>query len=286
MDVCTSLDAQESGALLDQVIQERAKLIVVPSELRKSPKSVAGALISRNKKTLEIELTSLGGVTKASWLQGNVTCYFQLTDKARACDFYYNFTSRVHSLTGQAGGYACVVSAPDTVALGQRRTSMRITPRAEHVLGLSIWPENQFTSRDPQTDKVKLNIPMLTNEHFQNRQIQILDISAGGLKLKMSSATMKKEILVWETLPGVIIWMVLHDPKRNCNLTLWFRGRIRYTQTDPTTRDICTGLELTSEGIKEKGGKLAWRKVERRMVKELATWTYEQYLESNARGVR
>ncbi len=286
MDICTSVAAAETGELLEQVIAERAKLIVIPTLLSRSPKSVAGMITSLTKKNINLELTSLGGLTLANWLRDEVACYFQLTDKARACEFYYNFTSPVLSLTKQPGGYACVLRTPEALFLGQRRSSMRIFPKPEHVLGFSLWPGGQFMSRCPETDKVKLNPPIINSNHLQEKQVQLLDLSAGGLKVKLRHSGLKNVIGAWEEMSGVVIWLVLHDPNNGCNMTLWFKGRICYTRVDHASKDIVSGLELTAEGIKEKGGKLVWRTVERRMIKELAAWTYERYLEATTRGVR
>jgi hypothetical protein len=286
MDICTTLAAAETNELLEQVIAERAKLIVVPALLSRSPKSLAGMVTSFTKKTINLELTSLGGLTMANWLRNEVTCYFQLNDKARACEFYYNFTSPVLSLTKQPGGYVCVLRTPEALSLGQRRSSMRIFPRPEHVLGFSLWPKGQFMVKCPETHKAKLNPPMINKDHLQEKQIQLLDLSAGGMKVKLRYSGLKDVIEAWEDMPEVVIWLVLHDPKKDRNLTLWFKGRICYTHTDYASKDLVSGLELTAEGIKEKSGKLVWRAVERRMVKDLAAWTYDRYLESTTRGVR
>ncbi len=286
MDICTTVTAAETSELLEQVIAERVKLIVVPALLSRSPKPLAGMIASFKKKKINLELTSLGGLTMASWLRNEVVCYFQLTDRARACDFYCNFSSPVLSLTKQPGGYACVLRTPEALSLGQRRSSMRIFPRPEHVLGFSLWPQGQFMIRCPETNKVKLNPPMISNDHLQEKHVQLLDLSAGGMKLKLRYPGLQDVIEGWEGMPGVVIWLVLYDPNKGCNMTLWFKGRICYTHVDHASRDVVSGLELTAEGIKEKGGKLVWRTVERRMVKDLAAWTYERYLESTTRGVR
>lgn len=280
MDICTSVDAAETSELLEQAIADRARMIVVPAPLRRSPKSVAGTIISFTKKNTNLETTSLGGLTMANWLRSEVICYFQLDDKARACEFFYNFTSPVLSLTKQPGGYACVLRTPEALSLGQRRSSMRIFPKPDHVLGFSLWPQGEFMTRCPETNKVRLNPPKISNDHLQNKQIQLLDISAGGLKLKIRHAGLKSVIQDWEGLDGVVIWLVLHEPTKGCNMTFWFKGSICYTQVDHASKDIVSGLELTSEGIKEKGGKLSWRAVERHMVNDLAAWTYDRYLET------
>lgn len=285
MEICTAIAAAETGELLEQAIAERAKMIVVPALLSRSPKSVAGTIVSFTKKNTNLELTSLGGLTMANWLRNEVTSYFQLNDKAKACEFFYNFTSPVLSLTKQPGGYACVLRTPEALSLGQRRSSMRIFPKPEYILGFSLWPQGQFMVRCPETDKVRLNPPMITNDHLQQKQIQLLDISAGGMKVKIRNSGLKKVIADWENMPGVVIWLVLHDPGKGCNLTLWLKGRVCFTLVDHASKDIVSGLELTSEGIKEKGGKLSWRTVERYMVKDLAAWTYERYLETT-RGTR
>lgn len=286
MDICTTVTAAETSELLEQVIAERVKLIVVPTLLSRSPKSLAGMIASFTKKKINLELTSLGGLTMANWLRNEVVCYFQLTDRARACDFYCNFSSPVLSLTRQPGGYVCALRTPEALSLGQRRSSMRIFPRPEHVLGFSLWPQGQFMAKCPETNKVKLNPPMINNDHFQEKQAQLLDLSAGGMKVKLRYLGLKTVIEAWEDMTGVVIWLVLHDPRKQCNLTLWFKGRIRHTHVDHVSKDIVSGLELTDEGIKEKGGKLVWRAVERRMIKDLAAWTYERYLESTKQGVR
>ncbi|WP_031385725.1 PilZ domain-containing protein [Desulfonatronum thiodismutans] len=286
MDICTTVAAAESGELLEQAIAERAKLIVVPALLSRSPKSVAGMITSLTKNNINLELASLGGLTMANWLRNEVACYFQLNDRARACEFYYNFTSPVISLTKQPGGYVCVLRAPEALSLGQRRSSMRIFPRSEHVLGFSLWPKGHFMVKCPETNKVKLNPPMINNDHLQEKQVQLLDLSAGGMKVKLQYSGLKDVIEAWAGLSEVVIWLVLYDPNKGCNMTLWFKGRVCYNQVDHASKDIVSGFELTAEGIKEKSGKLVWRTVERRMVKALAAWTHERYLESTTRGMR
>jgi hypothetical protein len=286
MDVCTSVDARETQELLDQARDDRVKMIVVPAAMRRTSKSVGGTLVNKSKSGLRMELTSLGKLFPDAWQGTEVTCYFELLDAKRGCGFYYNFTSKVASLVKEAGVWVCMVDWPKELQLGQRRSSMRIVPDPANVLGLSMWPEERFMFRSREDDKVKLHPPVITSEHLHEKHIQVLDISAGGLKVRFSGRVLGDIVKEWNQKTSFILWLVLLEPKKQEKIVCWFKARGRYAFADPVSKDVVMGLELTAHGIKENAGKLAWKAVEQNNVKLLSAWTYDRYREGHARGLR
>lgn len=286
MDVCTSVDARETRELLEQAKDDRVKIIVVPAALRRISKSVSGTLVAKTKGGLQLELTSLGKLSPDVWQGTEVTCYFELQDVQRGCGFYYNFTSKVASLVKEVGVWVCIVDWPKELQLGQRRSSMRIVPNPANILALSMWPEERFMYRSKEDDKVKLHPPVISAEHLQEKHIQVLDISAGGLKVRFSGRVLGDVVKEWNQKSSFILWLVLLEPKKQEKIVCWFKARGRYAFADPVSKDVIMGLELTAQGIKENAGKLAWKTVEQNNVKLLSAWTYDRYREEHARGLR
>lgn len=286
MDITTSIDLNDAMPLLRQALDERLRIVVVPAMCRNSARSMKAMISAMDKSGLHLELESLGGLDRDAWLKQTATCYFQVLDKARARETFYNWTSRVIALNKKEGGWACAMAWPDKLRLGQRRSSIRVVPPPERVLGVSLWREDSFSYHCTREQRRKLHPPLVTACLGKSRQVAVEDICPGGVKLRLFGGAEREGPSGWLKAPGRYLWLALRDPQTETRTALWLRARVCHARVEPGASDLITGLEFTACATRNENGKQIWRPVEERIVKELATWTHHCYQEQCFRGVR
>lgn len=286
MDISTSIDLQDALPLLRQALDERVRIVVVPAMCRESSRSMGGRIFSMDKGKIRLELDSLGGLAREVWLKQEATCYFQVTDKVRAREAYYNWTPKVVALNKKDNGWACDLTWPKELQLGQRRSSMRIVPDPELILGLSLWEEDRFSFFCEREQRRKLHPPLVTAVPGRDCQLTVEDICPGGIKLRIFAGVLQEGLQGWLKVSHRYLWLALQNPKTGDKTVLWLKARICHAGLDPAAGDLITGLEFTAHAVREEGGKQVWRPVEDRIMKELATWTHHCYQKQCFSGVR
>lgn len=274
--------------LLQDALAQRAKFFICLPREMSSLKELSGVLQEITDQYLIIEVSGLRA-DPFSWVSQSVTCYFSVRDQARKTDIFYNFTLPIRDSVVRGGICNLVLERPVRLSVGQRRSSLRLEPASEDILGFSLWEDGMVASRCPQVDRVRLREPLITREHAEKGLAASRNISAGGVRLHLSSkllSDLHRELQRdWARGTRLVLWLALADTTRANHLTCWVKGRIRYRLDDYLGNDAVVGIEFTHHGKKDSRGKVAWHPVMENAIQDVGTWVYQRYLEQFRRGI-
>ncbi|MFO8032035.1 MAG: PilZ domain-containing protein [Desulfohalobiaceae bacterium] len=199
---------------------------------------------------------------------------------------FFNFSGRVSKVSKNAAGFVeLVLDRPSRLDIGQRRSSMRIEIELEHILGFYLWEEKRFIRSKQEGQSQGLYPPGLHLEHLRSGSLRIMDISAGGMKLRVPPRVLKDLELQLEQGTLLVLWITLHEPSGDKKEQYWLKARIKYNIQDFVSRDLDIGLEFTHLGKIDENRKLKWIRVQGHVVEELQNWTQRRYLEQFRKGI-
>lgn len=278
--------------LLQDALAQRAKFFIcLPREIS-SLKELSGVLQEITDQYLIIEVSGLRA-NPFSWGSERVTCYFSVRDQARKTDIFYNFTLPIRDSVVRGGICNLLLERPVRLIVGQRRSSLRLEPASDDILGFSLWEDGMVASRCPQVDRVRLHEPLITREHAEKGLAVSRNISAGGVRLHLSSKLLSAFYLDfqrdlqrdWSRGTRLVLWLALADSARANHLVCWIKGRLRYRLEGSLGNDAVFGIEFTHHGKKDQRGKVAWHPVTEHAIQDVGAWVYQRYLEQFRRGI-
>ncbi|PTN38883.1 hypothetical protein [Desulfonatronum sp. SC1] len=296
-------DPNTIQGLLQDAKDLRAKFIIALTREQGSRFDVTGLLREIGDSTLAVEVSGLSANPR-SWVGQVVRCYFKVRDRSRKSDIFYNFPSPILDSTASRSDYNLVLKRPVVLEIGQRRSSIRLDPASDDILNFSLWEEGKMVARNAETGQAKLRPPLIGGQHFEEGEVSILDISAGGIRIRFTGklfknvsveSSSKKDISpaqgkpespsVWTKRAKVVIWLVLSERVKNSHQIFWLKGRISYKREDYQSKDVEFGVEFTQHGKNDPSGKIAWTPVRENDIQELGAWVYQRYLERFRRGI-
>lgn len=296
-------NAQTIQSLLQDAFDLRSKCIISLTREAGSRFDVTGLIRNIEDKTLTVEVDGLSA-NPASWVGQTVICYFKIRDHAKKTDIFYNFTSPVLDAVAARSNSNLILQRPMGLDIGQRRANIRLDPASGDILNFSLWEEGNMAFRCSETGRAKLRPPMVGGKDFEHGMLSILDISAGGLRMRLV-ARLLKDISAkaqgtasipteesrqvgpasWTRGARLVLWLVLNDQARNGHQVFWLKGRISYRRLDYLNKEVDFGVEFTHHGKNDQSGKIAWNPVRENDVQELGAWVYQRYLERFRRGI-
>ena len=272
-------------ACLQEAMDQRTKfLISLPEEIT----SVGGldtSLSEFDDKYLYVEASSLNKFNP-KWEKIFVTCFFKLvTNKKPRKETFLNFKSRLFSPATPTDPIILRLSFPDQLAIGQRRSSIRIEVNPRLILGFSMWDEDRFIRTTANGTQKKLHRPKVSIKDLESGFIKFMDLSAGGMKLKIFPDTVKDIDLNWKKRDTIIVWLVLSHPEKNDREQFWLKARICYKYEDFVSKEIDMGLEFINFGQINSDKKMQWLRVKDNNIEPIGDWTYKRYLEHYRQGI-
>ncbi|MFW5731041.1 MAG: hypothetical protein ACOCV7_05275 [Desulfonatronovibrionaceae bacterium] len=281
------IDAPEKiQAAFQAAMDQRSKFILaMPGKIT----SVAGldtSLENFDNKHLFLEASSINSFNP-EWQGLQLTCYFKLiTKKKPRKEMFFNFSSSIAGIEKKKNGQVIFkLTLPDKLDIGQRRSSLRLEMDINLLKGFSVWPEDRFIRHNPETGKKGLHKPLIALEHMQNGLFKIIDISAGGMKLRSTAAARDISQGRWRKGSTMIIWMVLLDPEKETREECWVKGRIKYRFEDFVSKDMDLGIEFISHGRITPDKKMKWVPVKDHNIDQIGNWTYQRYLAQYRQGI-
>lgn len=281
------IDSQEKiKAAFQAAMDQRSKFILA---LPKEVTNVSGmdtSLEDFDQNHLFLEASSLDSFNP-EWQGLKITCYFKLiTKKEPRKEMFFNFSSTIAGIEKKKSGQVIFrLTLPDKLDIGQRRSSLRIEMDIKLLKGFSAWPEDRFIRQNPESGKKGLHKPVITLEHMQKGLFRIIDISAGGMKLRSTAAAQNISQGRWQKGSTMVIWMVLLDPDRDDSKQFWVKGRLKYRFEDFVSKDTDLGIEFISHGRITPDKKMKWVPVKEHNIDEIGNWTYQRYLAQYRQGI-
>ncbi|MFO7728240.1 MAG: hypothetical protein R6X11_07910 [Desulfonatronovibrio sp.] len=272
--------------LLQEAIDQRSKFIIVLPEDMSSVSSLNASLMDFNNEYLYLEVSAITRFNPR-WEGLGVTCFFRLiTTKKPRKEMFFNFSSKVYSHEqGKSDQVGIQLDFPEKIEMGQRRSSMRIDMDPRLVLGFSVWEEDRFIRAADGENKKGLHPPKISIDHIQSGVIKITDISAGGMKKKITQEALQQLGLSWNKGSTMIIWLVLLEPRNQQKEQFWLKARVKYKYQDFVSKEIDLGLEFISFGQIGPDKKMKWLRVKENNIDQIGNWTYQRYLEHYRQGL-
>jgi hypothetical protein len=117
-------------------------------------------------------------------------------------------------------------------------------------------------------------------------QFQILDLSAGGIRLSISSEVMRSRQLHFNSLDQLILMLDIFDPASNQRMRFWMQCRAQNVWVEHGSRDVHIGMQFLSWGRpKEETGSAKHSNVEwlrlssAKEIEPLGNWIMRRHLE-------
>jgi hypothetical protein len=202
--------------------------------LRCSPK-----YLGQDNFTIEINgLKSLSD----RWIGRQVAVFFRIMSGK---DFtYYTFTSCIDGIH-MPGQDTCHVTLPmpERLENRQKRSFLRITPPKEFFMGGALWHGANMPPPEKLGEISAWPRPRLLCIPDRLEQFRVLDLSAGGARLRISQEVALAHSLHANSVEQVILMLDLFDPEQRRRLRFWLRCRVQRVWIEHASRDIYMGLQ-------------------------------------------
>ena len=236
------------------------------------------------QNSLTVEISGLKSLSE-KWLGRNISVFFRIQLDG---DFtYYTFDSRINGIHNPQPGI-CHITLPMPSALEnrQKRSFLRMAPPPEFLLAAALWHADNMPPPEKLNDITLWPRPQLLYMPERMVQFQILDLSAGGLRLSITSKVMRSMRLQFNSSDQFILMLDLLDPENNKRLRFWMQCRAQSVWVEHSSRDVHIGLQFKSwakprEGTESmKPGGVEWLRLSSaNEVEPLGNWIMRRHLE-------
>ncbi|MEZ0575876.1 hypothetical protein [Halodesulfovibrio aestuarii] len=222
-------------------------------------RSTSCLLTDVSKDVLTIECSGLTNL-QSSWVGKDVDCYFQV-HKVSTGSTFFMFTTQILGVRGYANGTAILtLQTPVKLEQRQKRASLRISPPQQYIMGLAAWIAPDGISTKGTLDIRQWGRPVLTYLPEKSSQIILDNISAGGTKVRIPRAEMRKCDLDFKIGDKLFLLIDLWDPDTGQRVRYWLLCRVQNPFIDFVTHDAELGLQFlfTAQPDKKNTAELRW----------------------------
>ncbi|MDR1946505.1 MAG: hypothetical protein LBQ51_04990 [Desulfovibrio sp.] len=234
--------------------------------------------------SVSLELNGLKSLSD-KWIGRDLTVYFRF--KVNKETIFYTFTSTISGIRQQASG-ACYITLPFPRSLEnkQKRAFLRITPPPSYLLGSALWHNESMPMPDRLHDISLWPPPCLIYLAGIAEQFKVVDLSAGGARLGVSSSVMSERRMQFNAIEQIIFMIDLLDPENDKRLRFWLHCRIQSVWVDHATRMTNLGLQCLAwarpreQAIPGEPGSIEWlRSSLSSEVEPLGKWIMRRHIE-------
>jgi hypothetical protein len=181
------------------------------------------------------------------WIGREVDIFFRVNIDG---DFiYYTFQSKIDGIHFPMKGLCHItITIPELLENRQKRAFLRIRPPDEFFKGSAIWHGLSLPEGETLADLGKWNRPGLLLLPRRLEQFQILNISAGGMRLRVPHAVVREKDIRINSVEQIIIMLDLLEPEPNKLLRFWIQCRIQSVWFEHPSRDLYVGIQFMAWG--------------------------------------
>lgn len=214
------------------------------NEQRRPTLRCAPEYLGKDSMTLEVSgLKSLSD----KWLKRQVVAFFRIQIGNEFT--YYTFTSRIESIHAPRPGIChLTLLIPQTLENRQKRSFLRIAPPKEFLLGAAIWHGDTMPSTEALNDITRWPLPKLLLIHDKVEQFQVLDLSAGGVRISIPHTTRRNMNIQFAAPEQLLLMLDLYDPENNKRLRFWLQCRIQNAWVEHSSRELHVGTQFQAWG--------------------------------------
>ncbi len=277
-------DRKEIRKIFEKSLEDRSKFELSFSEKHKFSSNCN--IVEIKKKSLVLELP-MNIVPSSEWKGRNVYLYFSIpTDKSGRRIFYY-FESRIITTFSQKDSHFIEIEFPEFLEIKQKRKFFRIWVKNEEFDRIVVY----FLPPHSKIETI-FDLPKPVFEFKKNNKkegplpISLINLSAGGIRIKLSNKLRKETKFDVENPPDILLYLTFSLEGKNKKLLLWCQ--VKNYNEDHITRDIELGLQFIKQAIldpKDKK-KIMWKKIpEQDGHEHIGKWVFLKNLSLIRKGV-
>jgi len=228
-------------------------------------------------------LLECSGLEKLSpgWIGRSVECFFCL--KSGTHPVYYTFVTTIAGIRMEGEGICMMnVRLPEVLEQRQKRAFLRVEPPEQYVLGMALWAEPLDT-----TGSMKMNIkdwgkPALVFIPNKTSDIELVNISAGGARLKVRRERAKKCGLTFTIAERFMLLLDLWEPELGKRDRYWLLCRTQTPFIDFETRDVDLGVQFIGYARNRENSthELVWQPMKAgEGIEVIGNWAMKRHLE-------
>jgi len=174
------------------------------------------------------------------------------------------------------------VRLPEVLEQRQKRAFLRVEPPEQYVLGMALWAEPLDT-----TGSMKMNIkdwgkPALVFIPNKTSDIELVNISAGGARLKVRRERAKKCGLTFTIAERFMLLLDLWEPELGKRDRYWLLCRTQTPFIDFETRDVDLGVQFIGYARNRENSthELVWQPMKAgEGIEVIGNWAMKRHLE-------
>ncbi|GAB6162555.1 hypothetical protein JCM12298_17140 [Desulfothermus naphthae] len=283
----TIKNREEIRRIFDQTLNERSKFEVSFSKKHKFFSNCSPVELKKDSIILELPANI---VPTKEWNKRPVYVYFSISGRRPGVKNYYYFESEMLYFFSKSNYHFIVVKLPDILEIKQKRRHFRIEARNndfEKVVIYFFYNQDKINSvydlPEPVFEYKKSN----KNEKDISYPISIVNISAGGIRLKITRQFKREIGFDVDNPPLILIFLSFFIEKRKINIFLLCQ--VKNHNEDYITKDIEIGLQFIKEGFidPKKNNIINWKEIKEDEGQEyIARWVFLKNLSLIRKGLQ
>lgn len=219
---------------------------------------------------------------KSDWIGKEIDCYFQVRKFGNSNPFFM-FTTPILGLRGCTDGTTILtLQLPNKLEQRQKRSSLRISPPQQYVMGIAVWTVPDGLSPKGRLDIRQWGRPLLTHLPEKSFQITLDNISAGGVKVRIPRNEVRDSKLEYKIGDKLFMLLDLWDPDTGQRVRYWILCRVQNPFVDFISQDSELGLQFlcTAHADRNAPGELAWGTITTiDGIDSIGNWVMRRHLE-------
>lgn len=257
-------------AVLDAAAEQRVRADIACANPDRNYPPTSGYFVKQNNNDA-IYIVTHDAAVASTWKNVSVNVFFNFTSRGERT--FYHFTALVINVRPQEGRAILALERPKMLTNNQRREFARISPEADMVAAVALWP---CGPNEPLPEGMSaLGRPNYAYRPPKLAQIVLMDISAGGALVRLSAAQVAALDKTYAVGEKFYFMTALKNLKDDGMMTMFYAVVCRRTILRKETGHIELGLQFLywcSPGALTAG--LEWQPVEEDgEVPPLLRWT-------------
>jgi hypothetical protein len=253
------------------------------------------SLTSGNSKVLVCTLTDVHYACLAlelpayvspseSWIGREVQVFFAIPADGSQKAHYFFHSEILDLFPGEAENVSVLINYPQSLQQKQKRNHLRLDPPPRFVTSVKVWPASSAPGTGLETNLQRFAEPLLQvpGQVGEEGQIRIMNLSASGLRLKISRGARKKSGIIPDDFRACIIALNLQGVEDETPLQPLLHCRVKNIHEDVVSRDLQLGLQFTARGQQvdqRNPEQVRWERVDPEQgVEEIGTWVIKLHL--------
>ncbi|MDL2315776.1 hypothetical protein LJC59_01675 [Desulfovibrio sp. OttesenSCG-928-A18] len=234
---------------------------------------------------LTLEINGLKSLSNR-WLGRSVHVFFRISLHKEFT--YYTFSSTIDGIFLPRQGVCHItLTMPQRLENRQKRSFLRMTPPPEFLMGAALWYGETLPQPQSMDDISLWPAPKQLFIPDKARQFEILDLSAGGVRLGVPARILYKNALQFKVSEVCVLLIDLFDPEHSKRLRFWLQCRIQNVWIEHPSGDARLGMQFRSWGRPRDGqehgenaGGIEWLRLSAsNEVEPLGNWIMRRHLE-------